>query len=252
MEGADKIVYFTHDYTSMCPDKNDYLVGTARLAKKHGVKSLVAVCPVEHNLAYTENKTMSHVEVAQEAQQKALDANKSMSILNTDLVFSNGPTHMLHYIAHRVQSGDIPRGFLQDDVKFNPVHSDDVARAVSHLMSNPAHGLWALQGKDQVSMRELVGLVEKSMSRSEGSTKAATFNNLFARLDEFFAGITVDANLLNMVLDAKDEHPMSGSDFWAATGMQAEGDVHAHHNQLQNTEEFVSGWQNEYKRAAYE
>lgn len=37
MEGADKVVYFTHDYTSMCPDKNDFLVGTSKIAKKLGV-----------------------------------------------------------------------------------------------------------------------------------------------------------------------------------------------------------------------
>jgi len=63
MEGADKVVYFTHDYTSMCPDKNDFLVGTSKLAKKHGVKNLVAVCPVEHDLAYTEDQTRSWVQM---------------------------------------------------------------------------------------------------------------------------------------------------------------------------------------------
>jgi hypothetical protein len=47
-------VYFTHDYTSLVSDKNNFLVGAAKLAKKHGVKNVVAVLPVEHDLAYTE------------------------------------------------------------------------------------------------------------------------------------------------------------------------------------------------------
>ena len=45
----------THDYLSMTSDKNDYLVGAAKLAKKHGAESMVAVCPVELDMAYTED-----------------------------------------------------------------------------------------------------------------------------------------------------------------------------------------------------
>ena len=55
LEGASKVVYFTHNYTSMTSDKNSFLLGTAKLAKKHGVSSITAVCPVEHDLAYSEN-----------------------------------------------------------------------------------------------------------------------------------------------------------------------------------------------------
>lgn len=61
LEGADHLVYFTHDYTSMCPDKNDFLLGTAKIAKKHGIKNSVAICPVEHDLAYTDNASKSWV-----------------------------------------------------------------------------------------------------------------------------------------------------------------------------------------------
>ena len=32
MEGAEKLVYFTHDYLSMTSDKNNFLVGAAKLA----------------------------------------------------------------------------------------------------------------------------------------------------------------------------------------------------------------------------
>lgn len=49
------MVYFTHDYCANSADKNTFIQGTAKLAKKHGVKKLVAVCPVEHELFYTED-----------------------------------------------------------------------------------------------------------------------------------------------------------------------------------------------------
>ena len=76
-----------------------------------------------------------------------------------------------------------------------------------------------------------MNLIEKSTGRSEGSTSAAQFNNLLLILDEFFSGVTVDQNLLNMVLDAKEEHPMHGADFWQAHGLSADHDVKKHHEQ---------------------
>lgn len=83
-----------------------------------------------------------------------------MSILNTDLVYGNDATHLVHYIAQCVNKGKIQRGFLQDDVHFNPIHSDDVSSAVAHLLENPTHGQFALQGNKAISLAELVNLVE--------------------------------------------------------------------------------------------
>ena len=68
MEGADKVLYFTHDYTAMTACKNNFLVGSAKLAKKHGVSQMVAVCPVEHDLAYSEAEA-SWVEKRQDAER---------------------------------------------------------------------------------------------------------------------------------------------------------------------------------------
>lgn len=68
LEGADKVIYFTHDYTSMTSCKNNFLIGTSKLAKKHGVKNMVAVCPVEHDFAYSED-SKTWIEKRQEAEQ---------------------------------------------------------------------------------------------------------------------------------------------------------------------------------------
>jgi hypothetical protein len=66
LEGAENLVYFTHDYPSMSGDKNNFLVATATLAKNHGVKNTVAVCPIEHDLASSEESCF--VEQRQEAE----------------------------------------------------------------------------------------------------------------------------------------------------------------------------------------
>jgi hypothetical protein len=54
MEGADKVLYFTHDYFTMASDKNQHLKATSAIAKKLGVSKMVAVCPLELELAWSE------------------------------------------------------------------------------------------------------------------------------------------------------------------------------------------------------
>ena len=56
LEGAKEVLYVTHDYTTMSSDKNSHLIAAAKLAKKQGVKNLVAVCPIEHDLAWSEDE----------------------------------------------------------------------------------------------------------------------------------------------------------------------------------------------------
>jgi len=79
----------THDYTSLVACKNNFLIGTAKLAKKHGIKNLVAVCPVEHDLAYSEAEGKSWLDLKREAEESALNEHKNLTILNTDLVYSD-------------------------------------------------------------------------------------------------------------------------------------------------------------------
>lgn len=52
--------------------KNKFLIGTAKLAKKHGVSSFVAICPVEHDMAYTENSEKSWIDQRKDAEKEAL------------------------------------------------------------------------------------------------------------------------------------------------------------------------------------
>lgn len=53
----------------MAADKNSYLLGAAKLAKKHGVKNMVALCPIELDMYYNEDeKTVWEKKEAAEAQ----------------------------------------------------------------------------------------------------------------------------------------------------------------------------------------
>lgn len=94
MEGADEVVYFTHDYFSMTSCKNNTLIATADVAKKLGVGNVVAVCPVEHDMAFSDD-AQGWIEKRMEAEQKALDRNPRMSVLSTDLVYGSDPTHLV-------------------------------------------------------------------------------------------------------------------------------------------------------------
>lgn len=134
LEGASKLVYFTHDYTSLVSCKNNFLVGSAKLAKKHGIANVVAVLPVEHDIAYTEDDNKSWLELRQEAEQQALSAHKAITLLSSDIVYSSEPTHLIQYLAQRVNKGSLPGDFLSETAKFRPVHSDDVSAAVAYVL----------------------------------------------------------------------------------------------------------------------
>jgi len=56
LEGAQEVLYFTHDYYTMSSDKNSHIQAAAQLVKKHGVSKFVAVCPVEQDLAWSEDE----------------------------------------------------------------------------------------------------------------------------------------------------------------------------------------------------
>lgn len=106
MEGAKDVLYFTHDYFANSADKNKFIQATAQTAKKHGIQRAVAVCPIEHELYYTEdNKTP--LEHTSEAQHKALQINNNFTILNTNLVFGRD-SYLVHYMTQCAASGKIP------------------------------------------------------------------------------------------------------------------------------------------------
>ena len=45
---------------------------------------------------------------------------------------------------------------------FKPVHSDDISRAVEHVLANGVSGHFSLRGGEELTIKQLVQLIEKS------------------------------------------------------------------------------------------
>lgn len=230
MEGADKVVYMTHDYFSMSSCKNNTLVATAKTAKKLGVGNVVAVCPVEHDMAHSDD-AQSWIEKRQEAEQHALSAHGKMSILNSDLVYGPDATHLVHYMHQCAMAGKIKASFLSDDAKFKPVHSGDLANAVAKAMDTGRAGQFAVRGSEEVSIRQLLNLVEDSCGVEQGKTGGRfemPILPLTRMLEEFLVGMAADTNMAEMLAyfaENQKVSPVTGQCFFDATGMTQEGNL---------------------------
>ena len=88
MEGTENVVYFTHDYLSFAHDKNSLLTATAKAAKAVGAKKLMAVCPIEMDMYWTEDGSDPMI-AREESVHKARDAFPSMVDFRPNLVFGN-------------------------------------------------------------------------------------------------------------------------------------------------------------------
>jgi len=101
----------------MASDKNSHLTAVAKLGKKHGIKNLVAVCPFEHDLAWTEDE-QSFVEKSNEAELNAVQSNSSLTLMKTNLAF--GPeTHLIHFLSQCAIVGKAPYKNLVSLPKYN-------------------------------------------------------------------------------------------------------------------------------------
>ena len=162
LEGAKDVLYFTHDYCANTSDKNSFISGTAKLAKKHGVEKLVAVCPIEHELYYTEDQ-QSPLEKQVEAQKLALQNNPKMTILNSNLVFGKD-SYLIHYMTQAASAGRI-LGQIGGSTGYHykPVSSDDLTSAVETALArfDQTQGKrFIVDGKDETTLKELLVLLE--------------------------------------------------------------------------------------------
>lgn len=226
IEGAEEVVYFTHDYTSMTSDKNNTLVATAQLAKKVGVRKLVAVCPVELDLA-TSDDEQSWIEKRKEAEQKALSAHSGLSLLSTDLVFGSEPSHLVHYMTQCAFAGKIQAPFLADKGSFKPVAQADLTRAVTLGLEKGLSGQFAVQGAEEVTPAALMKLVETACGKEAGSTKARKqlpVLPLGRILEDLLVGTAIDTNMAEMLdhFATTQEEPVTGPSLWEAAGSAPE------------------------------
>ena len=156
-----------------------------------------------------------------------------MSILNSDLVYGSDATHLVHYMHQCAFAGKIQAPFLSDQAMFKPVHHGDLANAVAKAMDTGRTGQYALRGSTEVSIRELMHLVEASCGVEEGKTKArfqTPILPLARMLEEFLVGMAADTNMAEMLAyfdENPKEAPVTGECFFNATGLSQEGDLRA-------------------------
>ena len=176
----------------------------------------------------------SWIEKRKEAEQNALSANSQMSILNTDLVYGKDASHLVHYMNQVVMAGGkIKAPFLSDDAKFKPVHQGDLTNAVNTALQSGRSGQFALRGSTEVSVRELLNLVESSCGVEPGKTKARFEIPLLPVtriLEEFLVGMAADTNMAEMLAhfaENSSDAPVTGDCFFQASGLTQEGDLRA-------------------------
>lgn len=207
LEGAKDVIYFTHDYVTMCSDKNSHLQAVAKIANKQG-NNLVAVCPIESDMAWSEDE-QTYIEKTKEAEAAALQHNPSMTLFKTNLTF--GPeTHFIHFLAQCALVGKAPyKAFVARDklnFKYAPIHTDDVAEAVgAALQDSSKTGQFVLAGKEHHNLGQILAVLEKAADKAEGSTKGP-FLPPFPYVWEFFFGTGNDQNLARMVKHYESEH----------------------------------------------
>lgn len=137
----------------MSSDKNSHVQAAAKLVKKHGISKFVAVCPVEQDLAWSENDK-SFFENAAEAEAAALQSNSNMTLLKSNLAF--GPeSHLVHYLAQCALVGKSPYSNLvskDNKYEFAPIHTSDIADAVGSALDGSS-GWYSLNGAQKLNLR---------------------------------------------------------------------------------------------------
>lgn len=220
LEGATEVVYFTHDYYTMSSDKNSHLVAAAKLAKKHGVKNFVAVCPVEQDLAWSEDQE-SFAEKSAEAEASAIAANPNMTLLRSNLAF--GPeSHLVHYLSQCALVGKTPyKNLVAKDSKFEfaPIHTEDIASAVENALQGGSKGWFSLGGSQKMTLREMMDCLEESAGKTAGSTGGPLLPSIMTEfIWDFMYGTGADLNMSRLVeFYEKNPHLNLGVKPWTAT-----------------------------------
>ena len=160
LEGAKDVLYVTHDYTTMSSCKNSHLIAAAKLAKKQGVQNLVAVCPIEHDLAWSEDGK-SFYEKTCDAEAEALAANKNLTLLKANLTFGR-QTHLINFLTQCAIVGKCPYKNLVGNNTFNyaPIHIDDLEKAAFHALACGHSGKHTLAGSEQMNLRQILDILE--------------------------------------------------------------------------------------------
>lgn len=168
---------------------------TARAASTVGVEKLVAVCPIEYDMYYTENYE-NPVDTRNEAEAEAKALFPNLTILRPNLVFGNY-SYTLRYLEQSVLAGKVPIALCNDKdyTKYAPVHYDDLFTVIKKTLDSESYNgeTYDVNGSDDLRLVDVVELIKSASGKEKVSVK---YNSEFADLAyDFFQGITHDRNM---------------------------------------------------------
>lgn len=165
LEGAQDVLYFTHDYFANTSDKNNFIQATARVAKKQGVKRFVAVCPIEHELYWSEDKH-TPLEVRDNAQAQTLANFDKATILNANLVFGRD-SYLVHYLTQCASAGKIAKSIGgSKNFQYKPVSTDDLTSAIQTAFEKTSEvkgQRFSVNGSSSATLNELLHMAESQV-----------------------------------------------------------------------------------------
>ena len=88
---------------------------------------------------------------------------------------------------------------------FRPVHTDDIASAVSSALQNGPKGRFVLSGSQQVTLRGILDVIESSQGRTVGAPMIPRFDYWW----DFVYGTSADLNMSRLVEFLEDKPALS-------------------------------------------
>lgn len=112
-------------------------------------------------MAWSEDEKTFY-EKAAEAEGAALDAFPEMTLLKTNLTFGR-ESHLINFMTQCAIVGKCPYLNLvakTNEFRYAPIHLDDVAAAAGHALNCAHPGRHVLAGKDSLTMRAIMNVLE--------------------------------------------------------------------------------------------
>lgn len=138
--------------------------------------------------------------------------------MNSNLAFGRNGSYLTHYLAQGVSAGRVPRELASDNYRYHPLGTDDLTQAVLtsfERLSEAKGQVFNVNGKESATLRDVIGVLERSLNKGEGSTKRGFSIPLLEHVEEFFVGITHDRNMIRFAQEFDSVNPnLDANDFF--------------------------------------
>ncbi len=222
LEESENVVYFTHDYLSYAHDKNSLLVSTANACKEVGAKKLMAVCPIEMDMYWTEDGSDPMVP-RNESVAKARKAFPDMVDFRTNLIFGNY-SYFMRYLEQSCIAGKISPELnsRSDPTKYHPLHYDDMFNAIKEVGQNyddHKGKSYSLNGAMDMTLSEVMHSIKERSGH--GQVQDFSTRGLGNWISNFFNGLPHDKNM-RLMAEYYKGHTVDflDNDFYTKHGME--------------------------------